>query len=83
MEHSSSPSKGYWTVFMPVVLRATLCNHWNPCIPITRTLDNAHHLWGVDTVYENPLELHYEEVNVKKFKAVLEGFYGGCVKKAW
>ena len=46
MEHSSSPSKGYWTVFMPVVLPATLCNHWNPCIPITRTLDNAHHLWG-------------------------------------
>ena len=37
----------------------------------------------MDTVYENPLELHYEEVNVKKFKAVLEGFYGGCVKKAW
>ena len=37
----------------------------------------------MDTVYENPLGLHYEEVNVKKFKAVLEGFYGGCVKKAW
>lgn len=37
----------------------------------------------MDTVYENPLELHYEEVNVKKFKAVLEGFYGGCVKEAW
>lgn len=36
----------------------------------------------MDTVYENPLGLHYEEVNVKKFKAVLEGFYGGCVKKA-
>ena len=38
----------------------------------------------MDTVYENPLELHDEEVkiNVKKFKAVQEGFHGGCVKKA-
>ena len=37
----------------------------------------------MDTVYENPLELHDEEVNAKKFKAVQEGFHGGCVKKAW
>ena len=36
----------------------------------------------MDTVYENPLELQDEEVNVKKFKAVIEGFCGGCVKKA-
>ena len=36
----------------------------------------------MDTVYENPFELQDEEVNLKKFKAVLEGFYGSCVKKA-